>query len=434
MCKQRITWIRAALLLGACCPGLWAKTLVVGQANTPCAKTDYTNITAAISAAASGDIIEICPALYAEQLLITKPLTLIGIGQQAIGRVLIQPSSWSTGSFGFLAVIAVVNTSSVTISNLAVDAGTNTVTGCGVGLAGIRFHNASGTVDRAGVFGTQYNPLGCSGPPALFPGNGSGIWVDKDANSTASFHVTVQHSSIHDFGTNGILVTGSGETADIDNNSVTGTGPGSGINQFGVFLADGATGHVTGNNITQGNCGTLVRADCHKRRSEGVVLRSVANVTVANNVISNVQAGIFVNGYAVEGVVRDALIANNTISNVDDLSAIHLQGTVSASITGNRIFHVGPFNSDTSSNEAGCGVDDVSGSGSSQNIIWGNLVNDAYCGVGYVTGDYVDENVFVNTLNETLNGDNYPDAFPPPVEPGQPVPISGQLTVRNKLQ
>ena len=61
----------------------------------------------------------------------------------------------------------------------------------------------------------------------------------------------------------------------------------------------------------------------------------------------------------------------------------------------------------------------VSGAGNSANTIRGNLVNDAYCGVAYVTGDRVQDNIYLNTLYETLNGDNYPDAFPPAVEPGQ---------------
>jgi len=42
----------------------------------------------------------------------------------------------------------------------------------------------------------------------------------------------------------------------------------------------------------------------------------------------------------------------------------------------------------------------------------------------------------VNTLYETLDEDNYPDTFPPPVEPGQTAPSSnagGQGSVLKKI-
>jgi parallel beta-helix repeat protein len=314
------------------------------------------------------------------------------------------------GTLDFMAVISVVNTSNVTIYDLAIDASKNTVSGCTVAVAGIHFYNASGVVDNDAISGTQLsNPLSCT---TLFPGNGFGVQVDETASSTASFTVKVRNTSVHDFGRNGILVVGAGETANIDGNSIAGVGPSTGVNQFGIFLADGATGQVTGNSISQGNCGTITIPDCFTLRSEGVVLRSVGNGTVvAGNMISNVQAGVFVNG------ATGAVVTGNTISNVDALDGIHIQGSISGLFTGNRIFHVGPFTTDTSNDEGGCGINDVSGSGSSENTILANSVNDSYCGVGYVTSDQVQANTFLNTLYETLNGDNYPNTFPPPVEP-----------------
>jgi parallel beta-helix repeat protein len=406
----------ASLLLGMCCvassavPG--SSTIrVVGQSGTACPNAEYTTITDAVNAAAPGDEIDICPALYPEQLTITMPLTLRGLGVEGINRVLIQPSSLvPVGSLPFEAVITVMNTGGVTIQNLAIDASNNTVTGCTVALAGIHFYNASGVVDSDAISGTQLsNPLSCA---TLFPGNGFGVQVDETAGSTNSFCVTVRNSSIHDFGRNGILVVGSGETAEIDGNSIDAVGPSTGVNQFGVFLASGATGQVTGNNISAGNCGTIAIPDCFNLRSEGVVLRSAGNGTIiANNTIINVQAGVFVNG------ATGTVISGNTISNVDALDGIHVQGSISGLITKNRIFHVGPFTTDTSNDEDGCGINDVSGTGSSANNILGNWINDAYCGVGYVSSDRVEANLSLNTLYETLNGDNYPISFPPPTEP-----------------
>src|SRR6202008_1876417 len=102
------------------------------------------------------------------------------------------------------------------IQNMAVDASKNTIAGCSVGLAGIHFYNASGVIDGDSISGARLgNPTSCA---PLYPGNGFGVQIDQDPNSTASYDVTVQNSSIHDFTRNGILVVGSGETVNIDNN------------------------------------------------------------------------------------------------------------------------------------------------------------------------------------------------------------------------
>ncbi len=410
----------ATLLLLSAAPGAWAKTWIVGANGVPCPNASFNTISAAVAAAQKGDVIQICPALYAEQVTVTKPLTIEGIAQQNVDRVLIKPSNLirptlpqPTGALAAIAVITVANTTDVTINNLAIDASANTVSGCDTSLSGIHFYNASGVVNNVSVTGTLTKPqTSCT---ALFPGNGFGVLVDQDSNTTPNYNVTVQNSSIHDFGRDAILVNGSGYRVNIDGNSIMGTGPSSGVNQFGVFLANGATGQVMQNNIVQGSCGTLdIATDCYNLRSEGVVLRSVGDgVIVNNNVISNVQAGVFVNG------ATRPVVMNNVVSNVDALSAIHIQGSVSGQYAGNRIFHVGPFTADTSSDEEGCGLNSVSGTDNSDNEIRGNWVNDAYCGVAYVTSDQVAGNSFYNVLYETLNGDKYPDAFPPPVEPGQ---------------
>lgn len=410
--KNKMTWIAiAAFSLGSSTVS-WGRNLIVGAPNTPCPNAAYSTISSAIAAALPGDVIEICPALYPEQLTITMPLTLRGLQENGVGRVLVQPTTLTANADGFIAVISVINTWNVTISNLAIDASYNTVSACTPALAGIHFYNASGTVESAAISGTGLSTqTDCT---ALFPGNGFGVEADQTTGATGPFTVTVGNSSMHDFGRDAILVNGAAERANISGNFITGIGPSTGVNQFGVFLAEGATGQVNGNYITQGNCGSISISTCVGLRSEGVVLRAVGDgVVVANNVISNVQAGVFVNGATKPQVI------GNTVSSVDAFNGIHIQGSVSGFYTGNRVTHVGPFTTATSDDEAGCGLNDISGTGSSGNNILANWINDAYCGVGYVSTDHVDANMFLNVLYLTLNGDNYPVAFPPPTEPGQ---------------
>lgn len=409
--KKPMNWIAlAALFLGASAT-TWGKTLVVGAPNTPCPNAGFTTISSAIAAARAGDVIDICPALYAEQLTITMPLTLNGLQENGVARVLVQPATLTVNSEGFIAVISVLNTSNVTISNLAIDASNNTVTACTPELAGIHFYNASGTVENAAISGTGLSTqTDCT---ALFPGNGFGVEADQATGATGPFHVTVENSSLHDFGRDAVIVNGAAEVANVNNNFITGIGPSTGVNQFGVFLANGAGGQVVGNFITQGNCGSISNANCVTLRSEGVVLRAVGNgVLVANNVINNVQAGVFVNGATYPQVI------GNTVTSVDALNGIHMQGSVSGLYTANRLTHVGPISTASQDNGWGCGINDISGTGSSGNNIIGNSVNDAYCGIAFVATDHVDLNLFLNVLATSLNNDVL-TAFPPPTEPGQ---------------
>src|SRR5262245_33630380 len=124
----------ALTLLSVASSGL-AATRTVGKPNTTCPNPQFSTITAAIAAAASGDEIAVCPALYAEQVVITKPVTLRGVSVNGISRAVIQPSPLKTlDNMPITAVITVLNTTGVAIEDLAIDASNNTVKGCDGGL------------------------------------------------------------------------------------------------------------------------------------------------------------------------------------------------------------------------------------------------------------------------------------------------------------
>jgi nitrous oxidase accessory protein NosD len=391
-----------------------AATLIVGQNGTPCPNPQYATIGAAVSAASPGDVIEICPALYPEQLIITQPLTLRGIQVNGIRRVLLQPALSDLQNLPTEAVITVQNTQGVTIQDLAIDASHNTVSGCSPGLAGIHYSNASGTIINDAIFGAQLqNPQGCT--TNLPFGNGFGVLVDTSVAGT--FQVAIQNNSIHDFTANGILTMGTGVTAAVEGNDVSGVGPSSGTFQFGIFVANGAVGLINRNTITEGLCGTLSSADCTNVRSEGVTLRAVGNgTTVDSNVITNAQSGIFINGGS------HVRITNNRIKNIQAMSGVDIQGSATGAFTssliaGNVISNVGPIDQDASIDEEGCGINEYSGTGISGNEILGNIVNDAYCGVAYVGADHVAGGIYFNILYTEFNSDLYLSAYPPATEP-----------------
>jgi nitrous oxidase accessory protein NosD len=420
MLKKPVKHIGLSLLsLGMLCAPGQAAVLTVGQPGTPCPSAQYTTIGAAVAAASSGDTIAICPALYPEQLIITMPLTLVGLdvvtssreGKYGVNRVLIQPTLTDLQSLPYEAVITVMNTSGVTIRNLALDASLNTVSGCSPTLSDVTFFNASGTVETSALSGAQLQDVStCSG---LF-GNGFGVLVDNDGSLPGPFNVSVLQNSIHDYEQDGIYVLGPGSgistavvNVTIASNSISGVGPASGTLQFGVFL-NGAVGQITGNRISEGLCGALSLSDCFNLRSEGVTLRSVgAGTVVDGNTISNVQSGIYING------VTQAKITNNVIGPVEGLDGMDIYGLSDSLIQGNTIFNALPV-----SNES-CGIWESSGTGDAGNTISNTTVNDAYCGVEYVTADTVKPGTYFNTLYTTFNGDMNPNALPP-VEPGQP--------------
>jgi nitrous oxidase accessory protein NosD len=411
MLKKNLAHIGLALFfLGTFCATSSAapkpedeRKLTVGQPNTSCQKAQYSTITAAVNAAAPGDVIEICPALYPEQLVITKPLTLRGVLTNVDGndvkRVLLQPSLQDLQGLPVDAVITVMNTWGVTIEDLAIDASQNSVQGCTPQIADIHFFNASGRVDNNALSGAQLaNPQNCV---AIFPGNGVGVLVDS--NTPGPFHVSIENNSIHDFTKSGVQAIDAGVTVEVEGNRVSGVGPSNPF-QFGVFIVNGAVGLINRNFITLGPCGTLSYNDCYFARSEGITLAHVGDGTVADhNVVTHAQSGIFMNG------VNDARITDNLIMDIDVLDGIDIEFTTNSRFDGNTIFNVLPLDNEF------CGIGEYSGAGDTGNTISHTTVNDAYCGVAFVTADRVEDGEYHNTLFTEVNVDTF--SFPPPVEP-----------------
>src|SRR5579884_1938723 len=196
-----------------------AETLKVGHQNA-CPDAKYSTIGAAVAAAHPGAVIDICPGLYPEQLIITKPLTLRGISAEvnglAVDRVLLQPALQDLQNLATEAVITAMNTHDVNIENLAIDASRNSVNGCSPSVAGVHYYNASGTVDHNAIFGARLaNPQSCDALPF---GNGFGVQIDD--SQSGHFSVSVTNNSIHDYTANGVQATGTGINAAIEGNTI----------------------------------------------------------------------------------------------------------------------------------------------------------------------------------------------------------------------
>jgi len=67
----------------------------------PVPNAAYSTIGGVVTAAAPGDAIVRCPALYQEQLAIAKPLTLVGIGEDWSKGSCSSPPPWLTFLVGY---------------------------------------------------------------------------------------------------------------------------------------------------------------------------------------------------------------------------------------------------------------------------------------------------------------------------------------------
>jgi hypothetical protein len=369
---------------------------LVSADKTICPTAQYTSIQAAIDASLPGDIINVCPGVYDEQIVISKPVTVNGVTVNSSGLALLQPSVLvPTGGGIDIAVVSVLNTDDVHLLNIGVDASKNTVSDCTPTLSAVHFLNSSGEIRNDAITGAKLtSPGACT---TLF-GNGYGVLLES--TGAGSHSVLVQGNSIHDYSKEGVRAIGNDLTATVTGNVITGVGPAAGyFFQFGVFILNGAVGLLKGNQIAEGDCGTLNLNDCFNARSEGIVLRAVGDGTVVDqNVITRAQSGIFINN------ANKARITNNLIGEISALDGIDAQGMSNSLLLNNSISNATPL-----ANQS-CGIYEVPGMGSAggaegNNLIINTVVNDAWCGIAYVPTTTVVSGQFFNVQYTEFRSD-----------------------------
>jgi hypothetical protein len=325
---HRFVYRRAALcVLGAAvfsfvvCRNVSASSAVVTPpGTTPCkAFATYPTISLAVSSVPAGSTIYICPGTYAEQVVITKKLTLEGVAQNgdvgaaAVGSnnpVIVSPSGGVMANTTDLvgnpsgqptASQILVQTPTkdlgtpiiVNISNITVDGSNNGLSGCATDLVGIYYQNASGTVNHVATRYQELDPtdFGCQ--------DGLAIYVQSGYGTGGTAKVTVENSSVHDYDKNGITVDGSGTVGTVTGNYVVGIGATPQIAQNGIQLSFGASGKITSNTVTDDvyvNQSDCVSAD-NCTSATGILLYDSGGangspVAISTNTVSNTQGGI----------------------------------------------------------------------------------------------------------------------------------------------
>jgi parallel beta-helix repeat protein len=327
----------------------------------------FATIQLAVVSSPANSTIEICPGTYAEQVSITKRLTLKGIASPldpTQNEVVIVPPT--TGmvqstldvdnlSLPIAAQIFVQGVTGVSISNLTVDGTGNGITGCAPDLQGILFQNASGTVNHVALRNQALMPSASLGGCQ----SGEAIYVQTAAGMTSS--VTVQNSSVHGYQKNGITGNDAGTSLTVTGNYVQGSGvvPVPGAAQNGIQIGFGATGKISTNTVIDNIYGDPTIA-----ASADVLLYDAAangGITVATNTLGNSQLpiGVFTDapGTAESGdgvsitankvfgtAVYDAIdvctngntVKTNTVINSAE-SGVHLDASCGGTGTGNTV-------------------------------------------------------------------------------------------------
>jgi hypothetical protein len=362
----------------------WASPLVVSNAPTPCmaSATIYTTIQAAVNAAGPGAAIHVCPGIYPEQVLITAPLTLMGVsggnadnpvitapagGVLANTTVTRGPTPYSSG-----AQLLVQNTTNVTIKDLAVDGSNPGIADCNTGIVGIYYQNASGTVN--GV--TVQNQVG-------FPNCGRGIGILVETTGTASSTVTIHANDVRFTSGLNIGATLSGTTVTITNNSVVGSNVSL---DNGIYVAGGAVGTVS-NNTVMNFINPLDALGDNNNGLCGIQVSGSSNVTITGNTIGNTNCAISMHQ------ATNLTITTNKLLSTANNDGVYVCGN-NNTVQGNTI---------RGSDNAGIRLDNsvanfCAGFGNG-NTITQNVVNGACVGVlepAGTTGNIITPNTFNN--------------------------------------
>jgi len=212
-----------------------AATLTVSNTPGLCPNAQYASIQMAIDASKPGDLINVCPGTYNEVLSIDQyhsNLTVQGITVGTQNQVVISPPF---SELPPAVIVDVISTKDITLRNLTID-GSAIFTCSGLNLIGVRYGNASGTME-----GLTIRNLNAPCVPRAIDVGG------------VPNHVDILNCNIHDFSNNGIVVDGSDVNVTIKGNVISGPGVAD-VQQYGILIQHGAKAVIDGNVITYGTC------------------------------------------------------------------------------------------------------------------------------------------------------------------------------------
>jgi len=282
MSQAKFAFIAAFIVLAGMSGRSYAATnTVVG---TCLAGAHYTTIQAAVTAAAAGSTVQVCPGTYPEQIVINKNLTLKGVASGTADAVTItQPAGGAvantlSGIFGSLAAQIWVWNANATISGIAID-GSNQPCPTSSTWVGILYQGGGGLLTNSVV---------ANSPPSCL--TAISVFGDAATNLKLNNNAVLNCSGVCfelDYSSN----------ATIAGNSVTAMVPGQPIGVEIQSLNGPAT--VSNNTIANGNVGLVVASNAVTATGNnflqcGVELFGATNSIIQNNHISGAGLALYI--------------------------------------------------------------------------------------------------------------------------------------------
>jgi parallel beta-helix repeat protein len=348
-----------------------AHTWYVAPTGTPthtyggsCSKPAENTISGAITDAAAGDTINVCPGTYTEQLTISKSLTITST-KGAKKTVLNPPPTMAADSHGAMNIVTISGATTIATLNGLTISGPAPTSCAGSTISffeGIFVEDgATATISSNTIQHIRDNPI---------DGNqcGRAILVGLDPTLGSSGvstvgHATINDNTISDYEKGGVTVDNTGSTATITGNTITGVGPTTATEQNGIDILIGAVASVTSNTIKDNEC-------------------NIASPTCGSDILNNSQSCGIVVGF---GSGATATVTGNTFSHND--IGIELYLAAGASVITSNTF--------TSNRYAGMELSDGTYTASSNTVTGGNV---GIAGVAYAV------NTSVTLSSNTISG------------------------------
>jgi len=320
--KLMFVLVIAAALLSSGAAELHATTTyIVGTCK---AGTQFSSIQAALDAAPSPNVVEVCPGTYAEQITIINAVSIeaLSINNSSYVHITVPSGGLTTnttingGATSAAAHVFVKNaTGEVNLTGLTVDSTGNNVP-TGAALVGVLYQHSPGTVNRVIA---AHQVSGQS--------TGYGIYMEGGSSNPS---ITVENCSVYDFDFGGIYVTGpagptivgpdatenvTGQiTAKVTNNFVnTIAAPGTISMLFGSSTVDTVTGNLSAG-ADRGADGMYIEANAGSTFSDNTIINSTVGITLLADGPSVTDNKLYNDGNSGPGAI--AVYANLTTSKI----------------------------------------------------------------------------------------------------------------------
>ncbi|MBV8463676.1 MAG: right-handed parallel beta-helix repeat-containing protein [Acidimicrobiales bacterium] len=399
---------------------LWVSNSVAVGNNSSCSSPGYNTVSAALTAATSGALIEVCGGggPYVEQLTITKPVTLTSVGNVTLQLPSVPADNNDTcdnavTAAGYQApqdeVSICVSSGTVTLNSITVSAywpaGTcyDSEYGVFVGKGNLVANGL--TVSGAGV-PIGDSAVGCQGGVAVQVGS-----ARPSPNLAAT--ATLKGVAVSGYQKNGLTTTGFGSTMTVTGATVVGRGP-VGTAENGIEVAFGAKGVIRSATVSgdqcqlPGVCGPDAQNDT---QASGVLFYGAApGSSLSKSTISGNDMGVYYGSTAAtEPGTPEVTISGNHFSGGGAYEQVELdQGvaTISHNVidgSGNAGIQVLQYGSQSYAPAEVAKSDTISGQGIGVQVYSDQAASDP-AGVFNISKSHF---LTTNTVPESDNSNNY---------------------------